>query len=349
MRKRLIPLLVCVAIGGAAWYWVTHRPPEPLTLTGIVTTQDVIVSAQLAGQIAALKVAEGDTVKQGQLLALLTPAELQADRAYYEHSAEGLASQVRENEASLRLEERQLVDQVKQAEAAVAAVEAQRAAATADLENAKVTYDRMQELARAGLTPAQQLDEARTAFDAARARVDALVRQVEGQRAAVQVARANAEQVTARRSAVATAQHQLAAVGAQREKADVRLSYANIVAPIDGIIDVRAARQGEVVNPGQAILSIVNPDDYWVRIDIEETYIDRIRLGDTFTVRLPSGDERTGTVIYRRPDASFATQRDVSRTKRDIRTFETRLRVDNADRRLAVGMTVYVTLPVQQP
>jgi HlyD family secretion protein len=347
MRKRLIPLLVIVVAGGSAWYWVTHRPPDPLTLTGIVTTQDVIVSAQLAGQIADLKVAEGDVVHQGQLLALLTPAELQADRAYYEHSAEGLASQVRENEASLRLQERQLVDQIRQAEAGVAAAEAQRAAAAADLENAKVTYDRTQELSRAGLTPAQQLDEARTAFEAARARVDALVRQVDGQRAALQVARANAEQVIARRSAVATAQHQLAAVGAQRAKADVRLSYANIVAPIDGIVDVRAARQGEVVNPGQAILSLVNPDDYWVRVDVEETYIDRIRLGDTFQVRLPSGDERLGKVIYRRPDASFATQRDVSRTKRDIRTFETRLRVDNRDRHLAVGMTVYVTLPVE--
>ena len=175
------------------------------------------------------------------------------------------------------------------------------------------------------------------------------MRQVDGQRAALQVARANAEQVVARRSAVATAQHQLAAVRAQRAKADVRLSYATIVAPIDGLVDVRAARQGEIVNPGQPILSLVNPDDYWVRVDIEETYIDRIRMGDTFQVRLPSGDERTGTVFYRRADASFATQRDVSRIKRDVRTFETRLRVDNKDRHLAVGMTVYVTLPVQEP
>jgi hypothetical protein len=37
----------------------------------------------------------------------------------------------------------------------------------------------------------------------------------------------------------------------------------------------------------------------------------------------------------------------VSRTKRDIRTFEIRLRVDNTDRRLALGMTAYVILPVE--
>ena len=83
-----------------------------------------------------------------------------------------------------------------------------------------------------------------------------------------------------------------------------------------------------------------------MRADVEETYIDRVRLGDHVQVRLPSGDERDGVVFYRGADAAFATQRDVSRTKRDIKTFEIRLRVDNRDRRLAVGMTAYVLLPV---
>jgi HlyD family secretion protein len=83
-----------------------------------------------------------------------------------------------------------------------------------------------------------------------------------------------------------------------------------------------------------------------VRIDVEETYIDRLRVGDTLTVRLPSGAELKGTVFYRAADAGFATQRDVSRTKRDIKTFEVRLRLDNNERRLAVGMTAYVLLPL---
>src|SRR5262249_15655125 len=73
---------------------------------------------------------------------------------------------------------------------------------------------------------------------------------------------------------------------------------------------------------------------------------DRVRLGDSMTVRLPSGTKRTGVVVYRGMDASFATRRDVSRTKRDVKTFEIRLRVDNRDRRLAVGMAAYVVLPL---
>jgi HlyD family secretion protein len=71
-----------------------------------------------------------------------------------------------------------------------------------------------------------------------------------------------------------------------------------------------------------------------------------VRLGDRLTVRLPSGATRSGTVSYRGADADYATQRDVSRIKRDVKTFEIRLRVDNADRRLAVGMTAFVVLPL---
>ena len=82
---------------------------------------------------------------------------------------------------------------------------------------------------------------------------------------------------------------------------------------------------------------------------MEETYIDRIHLGDKFTVRLPSGATREGAVFYRGIDADYATQRDVSRTKRDIKTFEVRLRCDNSDRSLAVGMTAYVLVALGTP
>src|SRR5262249_19845478 len=163
------------------------------------------------------------------------------------------------------------------------------------------------------------LDQARASATAAQAKLDALKKQVEAQRAAVALARANADQVAVRRSQVQASQHQEAAAAAQRAKADVRLAYTEIRAPLAGFVDVRAVRVGEYVTPGQPVLTLVNPDDLWVRADVEETWIDRVRIGDTLSVRLPSGAERTGTVYYRGQDAAYATQRDVSRTKRDIK------------------------------
>jgi HlyD family secretion protein len=347
--KRVGPFLVLLIVGflGYALYAYVNRPPTSLTLTGIVTTNDVIVSPQIAGQIGRLIVKEGDEVKKDQLLAVITPDELKADTAYFAQNVEGLSSQVQESEAALRYQQRQLADQIAQAQSTLASTEAQVKAASADLESARLTFTRTQNLSQQHVVSPQELDQARTTFASAQAKLDALNRQVEAQRAAVALARSNAEQVSVRRSQVKTTEHMQAAAAAQRAKADVRLRYTEIKAPIAGVVDVRAVREGEYVTPGQAVVTLINPDDLWVRVDVEETYVDRVRLGDTLNVRLPSGVEREGRVIYRGVDASFATQRDVSRTKRDIKTFEVRLRVDNADRRLAVGMTAYVLLPLR--
>jgi multidrug resistance efflux pump len=270
-----------------------------------------MVGPLVEGRVSQLLVAEGDSVRPNELVAVLAPGELAAERTYFAHSAEGVASRVQASEADL------------------AAAVAQDSEAQANLANARATLDRDEPLARQNIISAQSYDEARTEYAVAKARADA----------------AHTE-VGARRSALIAARQERAAAAAQTTRADVRLAYSEIRAPIAGVVDVLAARAGEVVGPGQAILTLINPDDLWVRADVEETYIDRIRIGDTMTVRLPGGAERRGTVFYRSLDADFATQRDVSRTKRDIKTFEIRLRVDNRDRRFAVGMTASVLMPL---
>jgi HlyD family secretion protein len=343
--RRIVVLAIVVALAGGAYYYVNAKPTA-LVLTGIVTTNDVVVSPQIGGQIAQLLVNEGDVVRKDQLLAVIAPDELRADISYYAQSAQGLNDQVNQSAAALRYQERQTAEQIRQAEANVASTEAQQAAAASELENTRAIFERTQNLARQNVVSAQELDQARTSFQGAQAKLDSLKKQADAARAAVALARSNAEQVKMRRSQLEANRHQEAVAAAQKTKADVRLSYTELHAPIEGIVDVRPVRIGEVVTPGQPVLTLINPDDLWVRADIEETYIDRVRIGDKITVRLPSGDERPGTVFYRGVDATFATQRDVSRTKRDIKTFEVRLRCDNKDRRLAVGMTAYVLLPI---
>jgi RND family efflux transporter MFP subunit len=274
-------LVVAVAV---ILYVVFNRPPNEIDLTGVVTTDEFIVSPEIEGRIEQLFVNEGDTVTNGQLLAQIQPELWNADAAFY---ASG------EQQSTYDL-----------------------AQAQADLENARLNFERIQGLYSNDVESASDYDSARTAYDSARARVDA-------------------------------AKKQITAAAAQSQKAKVYLDYTKILAPTNGIVDTRAALQGEVVNAGQAIVTLINPDDLWVRADVEETYVDRVKLGDELPVRLPSGAMRTGTVFYRGVDADYATQRDVSRTKRDIKTFEVRLRCDNSDRALAVGMTAYVELPLQ--
>jgi HlyD family secretion protein len=301
-------LLLVLAVGYAA-----RRHAPDLVLTGVVTTNDVIVSPLVEGRISELLVHEGDSVAPNELLAVLAPGELAADQRYFAQSAAGLAERMAAADADL-----------------VAAV-AQDSEAQANLTNARTTLVRDSALFRQSILPAQGFDAAETAYAVAKARADAA-----------------RTEVTAKQSALVAARDEQAAAAAQTTRADVRLGYTEIRSPIAGIVDVLAARAGEVLSPGQAILTLVNPDDLWVRTDVEETYIDRVRRGDTLMVRFPDGHERPGVVFYRGVDADFATQRDVSRTKRDIKTFEVRLRVNNADRGLALGMTTYVLLPADR-
>jgi HlyD family secretion protein len=82
-----------------------------------------------------------------------------------------------------------------------------------------------------------------------------------------------------------------------------------------------------------------------VQAAVEETYVDQITFGQKLTVQFQSGDEVEGTVFFKGVENDFATQRDVSRTKRDIKTFEIKISIPNPDRKLFAGMTAYVLLP----
>jgi multidrug resistance efflux pump len=333
----VVVLVLCIVFLGGR---------RPIVLTGVVTTDDVIVSSEIQGQLDKLLVTEGDTVKAGQLLGTIRAGEWKADLSFYENSERQAAAAVAQAAADLKYQKALTENQIAQAEADVAAADAQVVAAEADAENARLNFERETELRRSGTDSQQAYDAARTGSAGAAARLESARKQAAAARASVGLAKANRNQVVERRAALEAGTRQLAAAGAQKDKAQVQLDYTDIRAPIDGLVDVRAARAGETVNAGQAIVTLVNPDDLWVRADVEEGYIDQIRLGERLTVRLPSGAEREGTVFFRGVDADYATQRDVSRTKRDIKTFEIRLRCDNRDRALALGMTAYVLLPL---
>jgi HlyD family secretion protein len=327
-KSKIFILILVLALVAGGIYYATMRQPGGIVLTGIVTTDEVIVSPEIQGRLEQLLVSEGDAVTNGELLAVIQPQLQLADMAFYRSGEQQSAADLTQAQADLT-----------QLQADFTQAQANLVASQADSENARLNFERIQQLYSNNVESVQTFDQSRTAYDSAKARVEAARAQVGSAQARIQSSEARVE----------SAKKQIQATAAQTQKANVYLDYTKIYAPTDGIVDTRVALQGEVVNPGQAIVTLINQDDLWVRADVEETYIDRIHLGDTMQIKLPSGATRQGTVYYRSVDADYATQRDVSRTKRDIRTFEIRLRCDNRDRSLAVGMTAYVILPLKNP
>jgi len=273
------------------------------------------------------------------------------------------AAQVEQTQAQLQ----QNQAQVAQAQAQLQQAQAQVVQTQAAVAKAQDNFNRIRPLVEKDINPPQDLVSARTDLESAKANEAAAEASVEAAKKAVASAQAGAEAtqraVAAARAALADTQSEerqitvqerttdaMRAAAAQAEAnaaaADARFNQTRIYAPASGIVTLRAARQGEVVNPGNPIVTLFDLSSTWVDADVEETYADLIRMGQNLTVRLPSGREVTGPVIYKAVEADFATQRDVSRTKRDIKTVAIRVKVANPDGQLPLGMTAWVMLPV---
>ena len=234
---------------------------------------------------------------------------------------------------------------IQQARARVTSTTAQLEQARAALWRDETDFARMQKLYGKGEVSAQDSDHADAAVRISKANVDALEETVKEEAAAVNVAQANRKQVDVRQSEISTTLAQLEQARATQAEVATQLGYTSISAPIGGIISVRVAKEGEVVAQGAPIVIIVDVDHLWVRADVEESYIDSVQFGQKLRVRLPSGDILEGPVFFKGVENDYATQRDVSRTKRDIKTFAIKVSVPNAGRRLFTGMTATVLLP----
>ncbi|HEX4643809.1 MAG TPA: efflux RND transporter periplasmic adaptor subunit [Candidatus Acidoferrales bacterium] len=326
-------------------YLTTTPRGKEIPLTGIITGNDVIVSSQIAGRMIRLTVDEGSQVHQGDLIAEVDPAEWLTARDAADANIHMLENKVVSAQGTRSMTDDQTSASIRQAEATLTSTRSQLAQSQANLWRDQTTYKRTQSLFDAGVAAAQDRDLALAALQSSEAAVKSFEDQVRAAEAQVAVATANRKQLDVQQSDLGATRAQLQQARADKATADVHLGYTKVYAPLAGIVSVRAARQGEVLQVGEPIVTVLDVDHLWVQADVEESYIDRVGLNQQIKVQLPSGNVLDGTVILKGVESDFATQRDVSRTKRDIKTFAIKVAIPNAGRTLMSGMTATVLLP----
>ncbi len=349
-NKFLILLGIILAISTTYYFLSTPRGGE-LVLIGTVDANQIVVSPQIQGRILKLLVDEGTQVKQGDLIAVLDPSELEAEERAAAATISSLRSQVSANEYTQRSTRGSTASDVSNAQSQLQSSRAQLAQAEATLTRIESDSRRTIGLADAGVASEQEKVQAQMNLKAQQASVQSLRDQVSAAQASLNAALARTNQAAAAASTVASTRAQMENAVAQLKESEVRLGYTKIYAPVTGTVLVRAAREGEVVSAGQAIVTVVDFSDSWVRAAIPETDADHIGYGDTLKIRLPGGTEVPGKVFYKAAEADFATQRDVGRRKRDIRTLVLKVRLDNPRGAYVPGMTAEVLVPpaLQKP
>lgn len=343
--SRFFVFLMVIFVIALVVYVFTTPSSKNIELTGIIMGNDYIASPLVQGRLQKLLVDEGSAVKKGQLIAEIDPQELQDARDSAAANIRTFEARLKQSDETRAMNDQQTSAAVQQAEAAATAARSQLEQAKTTLALNEVTYQRDEGLFRGGVLTAQERDTAQQAFLGSQDNVKALEDQERAAEAQLAVAKANRKQVEVQQADVAATRAQLAQAVAQKNQAQTQLGYTEVYAPADGIVSVRVARQGETVQAGGPIVTVLDIDHLWVQADVEETYIDQISFGQKLTVRLPSGNTIEGTVFFKGVENDFATQRDVSRTKRDIKTFEIKVAIPNDQRRLFTGMTAYVLLP----
>lgn len=342
---KFLRFLAIIFVVALIVYYVSTPRGNDIPLIGVIDGNEVIVSPQVTGRIITLTVDEGSEVKKGDLIAELDPKELEAGLEAAKANVATLESSVREAQHNYSWTADQTGASIDQAGATLTATDAQLEQARVQLWRDQSDLDRIQKLFDKGEVSAQDRDHAEAAVRMSQANLLALTQSVKAQQAAVGVAQANRKQVDMRKSALATTIAQLEQARANEAATATQLGYTRVLAPISGIVSVRVAKQGEVVAQGSPIVVVVDIDHLWVHADVEETYIDQIQMGQKMRVLLPSGDILEGQVFFKGVEGDFATQRDVSRTKRDIKTFAIKVAVPNPGRRLFTGMTATALLP----
>lgn len=263
--------------------------------SGTMECTQVRIAPEVAGRIASLAFAEGDTVTNGQLLATLdnTPYRLRRDEAL---AALALAqAQLDLMNAGSRSED------ILRARAQVREARALAEAAAADSK-------RIETLFAQNSVTTKQRDDAATAAERTAAGLAATEQQLS------RLVKGN------RPEEILTAQASVALANARLAQADKAIADCLITAPMTGIITTKNAESGEVTAPGAALATLSRMDEVWLSLYLPETKLAGVKIGRKATVKIDGDPSRyEGTVTFVSPEAEF--------TPRNIQTPDERVKL----------------------
>ena len=314
-----------------------QAPATGTRVSGQVDATEVQIGPEMAGRIVELSIAEGDRVKQGDVVARLDTRDI--DLALQRAEAERLQAdaQLRLLQAGARGED------VRQAEAQVGAASAEVAAVETDLTSAERDLQRFERLLESNSGSQKQRDDAATRRDVARDRLRAARARETAAREAVARLRAGS-----RREEIEAARARVAGVDAQIATLEKSKSDAAIVAPIDGIVTERLLDPGEVVAPRAPIAVLTDLDHAWAEVFVDEPLIPRIKLGQPATVYTDAGGPGLpGKVSYVSSKAEFTPRNVQTAEDRSKLVYRVKIAVDNTKGILKQGMPVEADIPLQ--
>ena len=315
-----------------------ERPPETATrVSGHVDATEVQVAPEVGGRIVEMRIAEGDRVKHGDVIARLDTRDIELALQRAEAERAHADAQLRLLQAGARGED------VRQAEAQVAAAAADVAAAQADLAAAETDLQRFERLLQTNSGSQKQRDDAATRRAMATDRLAGARARERAAREGVArlLAGSRREEIEAARARVAAVDAHIATLAKSKDDAVVRT-------PIDGVVTERLLDPGEIVAPRVPIAVVTDLDHAWAEVFVDEPMIPRITLGQAATVFTDAGGPGLpGKVSYVSSKAEFTPRNVQTAEARSKLVYRVKIAVDNTKGVLKQGMPVEADIPLK--
>jgi multidrug resistance efflux pump len=301
--RRLILPLILI-VGIFAWLVLRGGGGEDLVYSGTIEARDARVGSLVGGRVLEVLVEEGDSVAAGQLLVRL--------------DGEMIASQVKEQEA-----------RVAQAKAAFDRVVS--GPRREQIERARIEWERAEKERKRQESLLKQALTSDEAYDAAAAASQSAFQAYEELRKG-----SRSEDERQARAAYDEALSRLAYLKRQLAETEVR-------SPARGMVQTMDLRPGDLVLPNQAVVSILEPDQLWVRVFVPETRLGMVRVGQAASVFIDTFPERAfpARVISISARAEYTPRNVQTAEQREDQVFAIKLDVEPAPE-LKAGMTATV-------
>jgi len=293
----LIIIIAAVVAGVEVWRYYAARET---TDDAQVDAHIAPVSARVSGTATRVYVDDNDRVKAGDLLVQLDPRDYQVALAHAKANLADAMAAARAAHTSVPIARTSTSSALQTARANLNTSQKEVNAAQARLREAEANHtkaaqdlERMRQLVARDEVSRQQYDTAVAAEQAARATVDAAHAAVAAAESHVVQAEAQVRSAGTAPQQVEVTQARAGAASANADKyqasvqqAELNLQYTTIRAPVDGIVSKRNVEPGQVVQPGQPLLAIVNLEDIWVTANFKETELEHMKVGQPATIHV---------------------------------------------------------------
>jgi len=319
-RLHTVAVVIVLAAAAGILAFVILRPEVAVPRSpGLVQATEIKIAPEISGRLARFRVASGQRVHQGELLAELSNPELEAALVLAEAQLGEARAARNRVYAGLRQEQ-------------VDALARDVDMAKANLTYAQQQFARSSQLAAVGFASRQDLDKATVAVETAsanRARA----------RERYQAARLGP---TREERAIADANVDVAAAAVAVIAA--RVAKLRINAPTDGTVELLVAEPGEAIVPGQPVLTLQAAGRRWASFNLREDRLEGLHIGSRVALRAADGGAPIAAAVDEIvPYGEFATWRAARAVgDYDLNTFLVRADPVGKTRDLQPGMSVWL-------